>query len=129
MYAGGAAMIKIKRVYEEPGAGDGMRILVDRVWPRGISKERARLADWRKDLAPSTPLRKWFGHDPAKWKEFRTRYRTELKRSGQSDALKELAKLSRRKTVTLVYGAADEKHNQAVALKEFLLAAGRLLVL
>ncbi len=122
-------MIKIKRVYEEPGAGDGMRILVDRVWPRGISKERARLADWRKDLAPSTPLRKWFGHDPAKWKEFRTRYRTELKRSGQSDALKELAKLSRRKTVTLVYGAADEKHNQAVALKEFLLAAGRLLVL
>jgi uncharacterized protein YeaO (DUF488 family) len=112
-------MIKIKRVYEKPSAGDGMRILVDRVWPRGISKERARLADWRKDLAPSTPLRKWFGHDPAKWKEFRTRYRAELKRSGQSDA-KELVKLSRRKTVTLVYGAADEKHNQAVALKELL---------
>ena len=64
-------MIKIKRVYEEPSPGDGMRILVDRVWPRGISKERARLADWRKDLAPSTPLRKWFGHDPAKWKGFR----------------------------------------------------------
>jgi len=122
-------MIKIKRVYEEPGAGDGMRILVDRVWPRGISKERARLADWRKDLAPSTPLRKWFGHDPAKWKEFRTRYRAELKRSGQSDALKELAKLSRRKTVTLVYGAADEKHNQAAALKEFLLAVRRSSVL
>ena len=122
-------MIKIKRVYEEPSAGDGMRILVDRVWPRGISKERARLADWRKDLAPSTPLRKWFGHDPAKWKEFRTRYRTELKRSGQIEALKELAKLSRRKTVTLVYGAADEQHNQAVALKEFLLAARRSSVL
>ena len=122
-------MIKIKRVYEEPSAGDGMRILVDRVWPRGISKERARLADWRKDLAPSTPLRKWFGHDPAKWKEFRTRYRTELKRSGQIEALKELAKLSRRKTVTLVYGAADEQHNQAVALKEFLLAARPSLVL
>jgi len=122
-------MIKIKRVYEEPTAGDGMRILVDRVWPRGISKERARLADWRKDLAPSTPLRKWFGHDPAKWKEFRTRYRTELKRSGQIEALKELAKLSRRKTVTLVYGAADEQHNQAVALKEFLLAARRSSVL
>jgi len=122
-------MIKIKRVYEEPSTGDGMRILVDRVWPRGISKERARLADWRKDLAPSTPLRKWFGHDPAKWKEFRHRYRAELKRSGQSDALKDLAKLSRRKTVTLVYGAADEKHNQAVALKEFLLAAQPSLVL
>ncbi len=113
-------MIKIKRVYEELSAGDGMRILVDRVWPRGISKERARLADWRKDLAPSTPLRKWFGHDPAKWREFRTRYRAELKRSGRSDALKELAKLSRRKTVTLVYGAADEQHNQAVVLKEFM---------
>ena len=122
-------MIKIKRVYEEPSAGDGMRILVDRVWPRGISKEWARLADWRKDLAPSTPLRKWFGHDPAKWKAFRTRYRTELKRSGQIEALKELAKLSRRKTVTLVYGAADEQHNQAVALKEFLLAARRSSVL
>ena len=122
-------MIKIKRVYEEPSAGDGMRILVDGVWPRGISKERARLADWRKDLAPSTPLRKWFGHDPAKWKAFRTRYRTELKRSGQIEALKELAKLSRRKTVTLVYGAADEQHNQAVALKEFLLAARRSSVL
>ena len=122
-------MIKIKRVYEEPTAGDGMRILVDRVWPRGISKERARLADWRKDLAPSTPLRKWFGHDPAKWKGFRDRYRAELTRSGQIDALKELARLSRRKTVTLLYGAADEKHNQAVALKEFLLAVRPSLVL
>ena len=113
-------MIKIKRVYEEAGTGDGMRILVDRVWPRGVSKERARLADWRKDLAPSAPLRKWFGHDPAKWKGCRDRYRAELKRSGQIDALKKLARLSRRKTVTLVYGAANEQHNQAVALKEFL---------
>ena len=78
---------------------------------------------------PSTPLRKWFGHDPAKWKGFRHRYRAELKRSGRIDALTELAKLSRRKTVTLVYGAADEKHNQAVALKEFLLAAQPSLVL
>src|SRR2546428_3619845 len=116
-------MIKIKRVYEEPSTGDGMRILVDRVWPRGISKERARLADWRKDLAPSTPLRKWFGHDPDKWKGFRHRYRAELTRSGRIDALQELAKPSRRKTVTLWYGAADEKHNQAVALHEFPLAA------
>jgi uncharacterized protein YeaO (DUF488 family) len=113
-------MIRIKRIYEEPGAGDGSRILVDRLWPRGISKERARIAHWRKDLAPSTPLRKWFGHDLAKWKGFRDRYRVELKRAARIDALKELARLSRRKTVTLVYGAADEKHNQAVALKEFL---------
>ena len=78
---------------------------------------------------PSTPLRKWFGNDPAKWKGFRHRYRAELTRSGQIDALKELARLSRRKTVTLVYGAADEKHNQAAALKEFLLAARPSLVL
>ena len=78
------------------------------------------MTDWRKDLAPSTELRKWFGHDPAKWKGFRDRYRAELKRSGQDDALKELAKLARRETVTLLYGAADEQHNQAVALKEFL---------
>src|SRR2546422_5900704 len=97
-----------------------MTILVDWLWPRGMSKERARLAHRGKAPARCPPSRKWFGHDPAKWKGFRHRYRAELTRSGQIDALKELAKLSRRKTVTLVYGAADEKHNQAVALKEFL---------
>ncbi len=78
------------------------------------------MTEWRKDLAPSTPLRKWFGHDPAKWSEFRKRYRAELKQSGQLDALKTLAQLSSRKTITLVYSAADEEHNQAVVLKELL---------
>lgn len=113
-------MIRIKRVYSEPSARDGLRILVDGVWPRGCSKKRARLDAWRKDLAPSAPLRKWFGHDPAKWIGFRTRYRTELRRSGRAAALKELARLSRRKTITLVFGAADQDHNQAVLLKELL---------
>ena len=113
-------MIQIKRVYNRPGTQDGLRILVDRVWPRGFSKERVRMTEWRKELAPSTPLRKWFGHDPAKWSEFRKRYRAELKQSGQLDALKALAQLSSRKTITLVYSAADEEHNQAVVLKELL---------
>jgi uncharacterized protein YeaO (DUF488 family) len=111
-------MVRIKRVYSEPSVGDGVRILVDRVWPRGFSKERARIDAWRKELAPSTPLRKWFGHDPAKWIEFRNRYRAELAHSDKADTLKELARLSRHKTITLVYGAADEQHNQAVLLKE-----------
>jgi uncharacterized protein YeaO (DUF488 family) len=114
------AMIRIKRVYSEPSERDGIRILVDRVWPRGFSKQRARIDAWRKDLAPSAPLRKWFGHDPAKWIEFRKRYRIELRNSDQADTLKELARLSRHRTMTLVYGAADEEHNQAVLLKELL---------
>ncbi len=113
-------MIRIKRVYSEPTPRDGMRILVDRVWPRGISKERAHITEWRKDLAPSTALRKWFGHEPARWAEFRKRYRAELVRSGMSDELQKLARLSRKKSITLVYGAADEKHNQAVVLLELI---------
>ncbi|MGH7232167.1 MAG: DUF488 domain-containing protein [Nitrospiraceae bacterium] len=113
-------MIRIKRVYDKPSTRDGMRILVDRVWPRGVSKERARAAEWRKDLAPSNALRKWFGHDPAKWKSFCSRYRAELTRAGRTEALKALFRSSRRKTITLIYGAADEEHNQAVALKELL---------
>jgi uncharacterized protein YeaO (DUF488 family) len=114
------AMIRIKRVYSEPSLNDGIRILVDRVWPRGITKQRARIDAWRKELAPSTPLRKWFGHDPAKWIRFRNRYRTELVDSDQASALKELARLSRYRTITLVYGAADADHNQAVLLKELM---------
>ncbi len=113
-------MIGIKRVYSEPSARDGARILVDRVWPRGFSKERARIDEWRNELAPSTGLRKWFGHDPAKWTEFRRRFRTELTRFGMMDELKKLVRLSRKRTITLVYSAADEEHNQAVALKEWL---------
>lgn len=113
-------MIRIKRVYDEPSLRDGMRILIDRVWPRGISKERARIVEWRKDLAPSTSLRKWFGHEPARWIEFRRRYRTELARSAMVDKMKKLARLSRKRMLTLVYSAADEEHNQAVVLKELI---------
>lgn len=113
-------MVQIKRVYEEPTPGDGIRILVDRVWPRGVSKEQAHLDDWRKDLAPSAALRKWFGHDPKKWNDFRARYRVELKRPDQHQAIQELARLARTNTVTLLYGAADVEHNQAVVLKELI---------
>lgn len=113
-------MIRIKRVYCEPSLEDGVRILIDRMWPRGLSKERARIVAWRKDVAPTTSLRKWFGHEPARWIEFRRRYRTELTRSGMMDELRKLARLSRKRTITLVYSAADEEHNQAVALKEWL---------
>ena len=112
-------MIRIKRIYSEPSERDGLRILVDRIWPRGVSKNMAHVDEWRKELAPSTALRKWFGHDPVKWVEFRTRYQKELSESGGIDALKQLAQRSRGKTVTLVYASADEQHNQAVALREF----------
>lgn len=112
--------ILIKRVYAEPSPGDGVRILVDRVWPRGMTKQRARIDAWRKELGPSTELRQWFGHDPAKWKEFRSRYRRELSQPGLVEALEELARLARERTVTLVYSASDEEHNQAVVLKEWL---------
>ena len=104
-------MIRIKRVYETPSARDGIRILVDRIWPRGCTKEQARLDAWRKEVAPSTALRTWFGHDPAKWMEFQTRYRKELSRPEQT-------RLAQAQTVTLLYGASDKEHNQAVVLKE-----------
>ena len=113
-------MIRIKRVYSEPSPQDGMRILVDRVWPRGMSKGRACVNGWRKDLAPSASLRKWFGHEPVKWPEFHKRYQWELARSGMMDELTKLARLSRKRTITLIYSAADEEHNQAVVLKELL---------
>lgn len=113
-------MVRIKRVYSEPSQRDGIRILIDRVWPRGVTKKRARIDAWRKEFAPSTPLRKWFGHDPARWSEFQKRYRIELNQSSQLDALNTLAQRSSRKTITLVYSAADETHNQAVVLMELL---------
>ena len=111
-------MVRIKRAYSESSSHDGVRILVDRVWPRGITKERAHIVEWRQDLAPSTSLRKWFGHDPARWAGLRRRYRTELKRS--MGELEKLARLSCHQTITLVYSAADEEHNQAVVLKELI---------
>jgi len=113
-------MIHVKRIYSEPHKHDGIRLLVDRVWPRGMSKARASIDEWRKELAPSTALRKWFGHDPAKWAGFQARYRKELVESGGIESLKVLAARARHDTITLVYSAADEQHNQAVALKEFL---------
>ncbi|MCC8116139.1 MAG: DUF488 family protein [Planctomycetes bacterium] len=108
------ATLRLKRVYEPAAAGDGFRILPDRLWPRGLSKEKARVDLWAKDVAPSTELRKWFNHDVTLWPEFVRRYHAELK---NNPALHDLAvELSRHKTVTLLFGAKDEEHNQAVVL-------------
>lgn len=116
-------MIKLKRVYESPSPQDGLRVLVDRLWPRGLTKERASVDLWLKDVAPSTELRKWFGHDPAKWKEFQVRYRKELRE--KKDHLESLRRKGTNLTVTLVYGARDEEHNEAVLLKRVLQGSGR----
>ena len=110
--------VALKRAYEPPSAGDGMRVLVDRLWPRGVSKAKARIDVWLKDVAPSTELRKWFGHDPAKWKQFQLRYRKELQ--DKKEALKDLKQKSNGSAVTLVYGARDQKHNEALVLKQVL---------
>ena len=111
-------MIKLKRVYEKPSKGDGIRILVERLWPRGLTKERASVDLWLKDVAPSTELRKWFGLDPAKWEQFCKRYRVELEQ--RKDAVNLLKQKNKEGTITLVYATRDEKHNSAVALKEIL---------
>jgi uncharacterized protein YeaO (DUF488 family) len=110
--------LKIKRVYQHPAKGDGKRILVDRLWPRGLTKEKASIDLWLKDIAPSTELRKWFGHDPNKWKEFKKRYHQELRNNKEQVSIvyQELKKSA----VTLVYGAKDELHNEALVLKEWL---------
>ena len=110
--------LKIKRVYEEPDKEDGTRILVDRLWPRGLTKQKAGIDIWLKDIAPSTELRKWFGHAPEKWEEFRKRYHQELKKNTKQIEL--LKKQLSKGTVTLVYGAKDEEHNEALVLKELL---------
>lgn len=110
--------IQLKRAYDRPSQSDGYRILVDRLWPRGIKKEDLRLDAWAKTLAPSTELRKWFAHDPDKWTEFRKRYRAELSASGAADAVRDLlASAKKAKTVTLLYGAKDREHNEAVVLR------------
>lgn len=110
--------IKIKRAYDDPAKADGKRILVDRLWPRGVSKKSAKIDFWLKEVAPSNALRKWFGHDPKKWKEFQKRYRQELAKN--KTAVLELKEHLRGRTVTLVYGAKDTEHNQAVLLKDYL---------
>src|ERR1051325_767949 len=109
----------LKRAYEPAAPEDGERYLVDRLWPRGVKKDSLILAGWLKDVAPSDALRRWFGHDPARWAEFRRRYRSELK--SQQMALQPLRDALKRGPVTLVYSAHDEAHNQAVVLREFLL--------
>jgi uncharacterized protein YeaO (DUF488 family) len=110
--------IHIKRVYDPPDAADGARVLVDRVWPRGIKKDDAELALWLKDVAPSTELRRWFGHEPERWPEFQRRYRAELERN--PDPIAKLRELAKHGRLTLVYGARDTEHNQAVVLSDYL---------
>ena len=114
------AKLQIKRVYEHRARGDGQRVLVDRVWPRGISKDKLKDAVWLKDVAPSTALRKWFGHRPERWRQFCRRYAAEL--NANADAVAALRKLVRRGPVTLVYSARDVEHNQARALADYLIA-------
>ncbi len=110
--------VKLKRAYEPPAPEDGTRILIDRLWPRGLSKEDAALDLWIKEIAPSTELRKWFAHDPARWEEFRRRYADEVLRNAE---LLELRTLARQDRITLVYSARDEAHNNAVVLRDILL--------
>ena len=114
-----AENVKLKRAYDSVGSGDGTRILIDRLWPRGVRKADAAIDLWAKDLAPSTALRKWFGHDPARWNEFRRRYSEEIHQ--HQDRLGELRALAQGGRITLVFAAHDEAHNDAVVLREILL--------
>ena len=118
-----ARNIKLKRAYEPASQDDGKRILVDRLWPRGISKAKAKLDDWMKDIAPTAELRTWFDHDPRRWDEFRRRYRLELR--GHPEALRALRRLAREGPITLVYSARDQAHNDAVVLRSLLLGRSR----
>ena len=111
-------MIHLKRAYEEPSKNDGLRVLVERLWPRGLTKERAAVDLWLKDVAPSPELREWFGHDPARWEQFQERYRRELRE--KKDAVRLLKQKAKEGTVTLVYAARDEDHNGALVLKRLL---------
>jgi uncharacterized protein YeaO (DUF488 family) len=110
--------VRLKRAYDAPAASDGYRVLIDRLWPRGVSKANARLDEWARQLAPSSELRSWFGHEPARFEEFRRRYIAEL--AAQDEKLRELRRRAREGTLTLVYGARDEKRNDAVVLAEVL---------
>jgi uncharacterized protein YeaO (DUF488 family) len=112
-------MVRVKRVYEKAEKGDGWRVLVDRLWPRGMTKEKAKADVWRKDVAPSDALRKWFGHEPEKWAAFQKKYRAELAKN--KPVLTELKKMEKEHgTLTLLFGAKDEEHNQAVVLADVL---------
>lgn len=111
--------VRAKRIYDPAEKGDGHRVLIDHVWPRGVSKEKAKLDEWAKELAPSGELRKWFDHDPDRFGEFRRRYRRELQ--AQDERLEQLRRLARDKPVTILYAARDQEHNNAVVLTELLL--------
>jgi uncharacterized protein YeaO (DUF488 family) len=113
-------MVKVKRVYDPPSPADGYRILVDRLWPRGIKKATAGLAAWLKDLAPSDELRRWFSHDPGRWPEFHRRYLKELEDPAKAELLKDLLDRASQGTVTLVFAAKDEERNNAVVMQSFL---------
>ncbi len=117
-----ARPFRVKRIYLPPDAADGARVLVDRLWPRGVRKSEAGVDLWLKDVAPSAELRTWFGHDPARFDAFRTRYRAEL--VANDDAVDQLLALARKGTVTLLYGAHDEIHNQAQVLRDYLETRG-----
>src|SRR5438094_3036231 len=110
--------VRLKRAYDPPEPSDGYRMLIDRLWPRGVSKDEARLDEWARELAPSSELRRWFGHDPAKFDEFRRRYRDEL--DTRAEKLRDLRRRARSGRLTLVYGARDTEHNDAVVLAEIL---------
>lgn len=114
--------VEMKRIYEDVEKDDGVRVLVDRVWPRGMSKEKAQLNHWMKEIGPSNDLRKWFGHDPNKYEEFKKKYKEELGSGDQQDELVKLKEITKEydKNVTLLYSAKDEEHNQARVLKEIL---------
>jgi uncharacterized protein YeaO (DUF488 family) len=114
-----ARNVKLKRAYEPAVPGDGTRVLIDRLWPRGVSKARLALDRWMKDIAPSTELREWFGHDPSRWPEFRTRYAKEVR--ANAELLGQLRTLARERPITLIYAAHDERHNDAVVLRSLLL--------
>jgi len=110
--------IRLKRAYDDPARDDGSRVLVDRLWPRGVSREDAHLDEWMKEIAPTSDLRRWFGHDPDKWKEFKRKYFKEL--DDREELVRKLLDMAAERTLTLVYGAKDEEHNNAVALKKYL---------
>jgi uncharacterized protein YeaO (DUF488 family) len=118
-----ADRVKLKRAYEPASGAHGTRILIDRLWPRGVKKADAAIDQWVKDIAPSTALRKWFGHDPARWTEFRRRYAAEVRR--HPEYLRRLRALARQGPITLIFSAHDELHNDAVALRDFLLGRQR----
>ncbi len=105
--------VRLRRAYDDPGPDDGVRVLVDRVWPRGRTKEELNLDRWAREIAPSTELRRWFGHDPARWDEFRRRYQAELREASPAAILSELVELARAGTLTIVFGARDTEHSQA----------------